>query len=368
MQKNKKRKKWRRVRLGEVGKIITGKTPSTKEASNFGGQFPFITIPDLKNQRFVIETERTISEIGAQKMRGLKLPPRTVVMSCLATVGETGITTRESFTNQQINAVICDSQIIDYKFLYYIFNYLKKLLKQYDGSVYINISKSKFANLEVEIPSIDMQKRIADILSAFDDKIELNNKISKNLEEMAQAIFKEWFLKNKKSKVKNKKLGEIAIIKYGHGPAFNKLKKNGYPVYGANGIIGYFDSCDFQNRQIIVGCRGVVGNVTLTFPQSTITHNSLIIVPSNSRKIFFYYLLRNQNLGVVVGGSAQPQITINDLEKLEISLHEEKLQDDFEKAIGCVEEKRLLLFCENQKLTALRDLVLSKLMSGKIRV
>ena len=71
---------------------------------------------------------------------------------------------------------------------------------------------------------------------------------------------------------------------------------------------------------------------------------------------------------MVVGGSAQPQITINDLEKLEISLHEEKLQDDFEKAIGCVEEKRLLLFCENQKLTALRDLVLSKLMSGKIRV
>jgi len=200
--------------LGEIGEIITGKTPLTREPKNFGGYFPFITIPDLKDQRFILKTERTISDIGAQKMKNLKLPANAVVMSCLATVGETGITTKESFTNQQINSIICDPQSVDYRFVYYVFRRLKRRLQKYDGSVYTNISKSKFADTEIEIPSIGDQKRIADILCVFDDKIELNNKISRTLEQIAQAIFKEWFVNFKfpgheKVKMVDSELGKI---------------------------------------------------------------------------------------------------------------------------------------------------------------
>ena len=183
---------------------------------------------------------------------------------------------------------------------------------------------------------------------------------------MAQAIFKEWF--SEKSKIKNQKLGNAASISYGRGPSSSQLKKIGYPVYGANGIIGYFDSYDFSDRQIIIGCRGVVGNVTLTLPQCLITHNSLVVKPKDNKKIFFFYLLRNQNLGAVVGGSAQPQITINDLEKLELLIHDEKLQDKFESIAGNIEQKRLLLHYENQKLAAMRDLLLPKLISGKLKI
>jgi len=122
------------------------------------------------------------------------------------------------------------------------------------------------------------------------------------------------------------------------------------------------------NRQIIIGCRGVVGNITLTLPKCIITHNSLVISPGNKRKIFFYYLLRNGNLDAVVGGSAQPQITINDLGQFNLIIPEEELQDKFESIVTDIEQKRLMFFYENQKLAALRDLLLPKLMNGEIEV
>jgi len=248
------------------------------------------------------------------------------------------------------------------------------------------VERAAFENIEIETPlDLKEQKRITSILSAFDDKIELNNKISQNLEQTAQAIFKEWFVKFKfpdheKVKMIDSELGkipegwkvksfvELVNIEYGRGPASSQLKKSGYPVYGANGVIGYFDSFNFLNRQIIIGCRGVVGNITLTLPKCIITHNSLVISPGNKRKIFFYYLLRNGNLDAVVGGSAQPQITINDLGQFNLIIPEEELQDKFESIVTDIEQKRLMFFYENQKLAALRDLLLPKLMNGEIEV
>ncbi len=256
----------------------------------------------------------------------------------------------------------------DLKFFYYLLKTID--FKKVDINVGVpGLNRDTAHSLEVTISeNINEQKRIADILSAFDDKIEVNNKIIKTLEEMAQGVFKEWFMKNQKSKIKNQKLGDLADIKYGKGPAANKLKKSGYPVYGANGVIGYSDSYDFSERQIIIGCRGVVGNVTLTLPNCSVTHNSLIIMPRNNKKIFFYYLLKNQNLDSVVGGSAQPQITIKDLEQLELPIVDENLQNKFESIVADIEQKKLSSFYENQTLTALRDLLLPKLMSGEIRV
>ncbi len=246
--------------------------------------------------------------------------------------------------------------------------YWKQVNGFLSGTTQPGINATSLQKFELFIPEdINEQRRIASILSAFDDKIELNNKINKTLEEMAQAIFKEWFIKNQKAKTKNQKLGDLVNITYGKGPASNELKKSGYPVYGANGIIGYCDSYSFSDRQIIIGCRGVVGNITLTLPKCTITHNSLVLTPLNNRKIFLYYLLKNQKLDAIAGGSAQPQITIRDLENFELAIPDEKIQDKFDSIVNIIEQKRLNNFYENQKIAELRDLLLPKLMSGEIK-
>jgi type I restriction enzyme S subunit len=364
-------KGWRKVKLGEIVNVSGGGTPSTSNPKYWGGNIAWLTpaeVVALNGNRFIDKTERYITEEGLKNSSAKVMPVNSLLLTSRATIGEVVINKIPMATNQGF--INIEPKNVDLMFLFYWLKNNRKFLNQMAiGSTFNELSKSVFKKIDILIPEdINEQKRIAEILSAFDDKIEVNNKIIKTLEEMAQEVFKEWILKNQKSKVKSQKLGDLADIKYGKGPAANKLKKSGYPVYGANGVIGYSDSYDFSERQIIIGCRGVVGNVTLTLPNCAVTHNSLIITPRNNKKIFFYYLLKNQNLDAVVGGSAQPQITIKDLEQLELPIVDENLQNKFDSMVGNIEQKKLFSFFENQKLVALRDLLLPKLMSGEIKI
>ena len=187
---------WVRRRIGALGRVVTGKTPSTTESSNFDGPYPFITIPDLDGRVLVDSTKRTLSDRGAAILRACLLPPGAVLMSCIATVGRCGVTTRPSFTNQQINSVIPGGRV-DSRFLYYVFTQLGHKLESAGGggSIYTNVSKSRFSDIEVVIPvDLTEQRAIAHILGTLDDKIELNRRMNETLEEMARALFKSWFV------------------------------------------------------------------------------------------------------------------------------------------------------------------------------
>ena len=384
-QRNKISKGWQKVKLREVVEI----NPSIRLKRE--RSYPYLDMADVQPSSIIreIRKRKVFKGGGARFEKGDTLFAR--ITPCLEHKKITWIKSINGpgFGSTEFFVLRGKNKITDNKFVYYLSlsHKVRKMAEQsmIGASGRQRVERAAFENIEVKLPEdINEQKRIANILSAFDEKIELNNKINQTLEEMAQAIFKEWILKNQKSpkdpppkfgegptgqvKIKNQKLGDLADIKYGQGPASSKLKKSGYPVYGANGVIGYFDSYNFSDRQIIVGCRGVVGNVTLTLPQCVVTHNSLVITPRSNRKIFFYYLLKNQNLDAVVGGSAQPQITIRDLEQFELPMPEEELQNDFESVVGSLEQKRLMNFYENQKLASLRDLLLPKLMSGEILV
>jgi type I restriction enzyme S subunit len=186
---------WSRLKIGSIGKVITGKTPSTANPKNYRGPYPFITIPNLDGRVFIDRTERTLSEIGANSIFSCLLPPGAVMMSCIATIGRCGVTTRPSFTNQQINSVICRDDVYP-RYLYYCFTQLGHALEAAGGggSVYTNVSKSRFSDIEVDIPPIEEQRAIAHILGTLDDKIELNRRMNKTLEAMARALFKSWFI------------------------------------------------------------------------------------------------------------------------------------------------------------------------------
>ncbi len=107
----------------------------------------------MDGRRNIHETTRTLSELGAEALQSCRLPQNAVMMSCIATIGRCGITTRTSFTNQQINSVICNDGVIP-KYLYYCFTQLKHALEAAGGggSVYTNVSKSRFAEIEVPHP------------------------------------------------------------------------------------------------------------------------------------------------------------------------------------------------------------------------
>lgn len=187
---------WVKRKIGSLGHVVTGKTPPTDNSANFDGPYPFITIPDFDERVLIDRTARTLSVKGAETMRSCLLPPGAVMMSCIATIGKCGITDKQSFTNQQINSVI-PTDGTDSRFLYYVFTQLGYDLESAGGggSVYTNVSKSRFADIEVLLPKdVCEQRAIAYILGTLDDKIELNRRMNETLEGIARAIFKSWFV------------------------------------------------------------------------------------------------------------------------------------------------------------------------------
>lgn len=144
---------WEKVKISAFGKIITGKTPSKKDETNFYGDIPFIKTPDLEQGIFLIQTNETLSLKGANSQKRHYIPKNSIVVSCIGTVGKLGITSQRSQTNQQINSIIPSKKEF-LEFLYFKILTLKPTIESFaaTGATMANLSKTKFENLKVIKP------------------------------------------------------------------------------------------------------------------------------------------------------------------------------------------------------------------------
>ena len=186
------------ARIKEIGKVITGKTPSTENEDNFGGDFPFITPSDIStfDEKYIAETERTISSKGYKKLKNNLLPMNSVCFVCIgSTIGKMCLTNKPSFTNQQINALLVNENY-DSQYVFYLLRYVKGYFQQIGagtGSGKGIVNKSTFEKSRICVEKdLFFQKKIATMLSAYDELIENNNKRIKLLEQMAENLYKEW--------------------------------------------------------------------------------------------------------------------------------------------------------------------------------
>ena len=169
--------------------VICGKTPSTAVKEYWGSDIPFITIPDMHGKNFISQTERCLSLKGKSSQENQTLPPKSICVSCIATVGLVSMTTTTSQTNQQINSIICKEGISPF----YVFLTLKGMdeeLKRLGagGSTTLNISKSLFASIKLKIPT---KKEMGDFdknVSTIFDSILCNEKEIINLQELKQLL------------------------------------------------------------------------------------------------------------------------------------------------------------------------------------
>lgn len=149
---------WKICRISELGKVITGKTPSTRKEQNYGKDVPFIKIPDMHNLIFPIKTEVSLSEEGANTQKNKYIPKNSLMVSCIATVGLVNISFKECQTNQQINSIVLNKEI-DLYYMYYTMRSLKTLLEGVgsSGATIKNVNKTKFENLEVLYPTNELR-------------------------------------------------------------------------------------------------------------------------------------------------------------------------------------------------------------------
>jgi len=186
----------RTVRIGDLGRVVTGKTPPSSQPELFGKQHPFLTPTDIDGAARFIEPGRFLSSEGRDYQHRLMLPTRSICVVCIgATIGKVCMTNRPSFTNQQINSVVVNEDEHDPFFLYHLMTTLRDELKSNAGGAATPIiNKTAFSEIEVRVPPLPTQRRIASILSAYDELIENNQRRIRILEDMARSLYREWFV------------------------------------------------------------------------------------------------------------------------------------------------------------------------------
>ena len=176
---------WKTCTIADLGTVVGGATPSTKDASNYdGGNIPWITPKDLAGfaGRFISCGERNITERGLKSCSTQLMPPHTVLFSSRAPIGYVAIAESEVCTNQGFKSVV-PNENTDYLFLYYLLKYNKDRIEHLgSGTTFKEVSGTTMRGVEVNVPnSLEEQRRISSILSSIDYKIELNREINDNL-------------------------------------------------------------------------------------------------------------------------------------------------------------------------------------------
>lgn len=192
---------WKEYKLGDLGTIITGKTPSSKNPEDWGNEMLFVTPTDYCNYRkYSDDSIRKLSNIGIKRLKNKILPPSSILVTCIGSdMGKVVMTKSYCITNQQINSII-PNNLVNPDFLYYtlISSYDTLRVLGGDGTAVPIINKNDFSNISINIPSLSEQKRIVSILGSLDNKIDLLHHENETLEAMAETLFRKWFIEDAK--------------------------------------------------------------------------------------------------------------------------------------------------------------------------
>jgi type I restriction enzyme S subunit len=275
-------------------------------------------------------------------------------------------------------------------------NFFKRqILNNNIGAVQKAITIDYLKKVNITLPDLPSQQKIASILSTLDAKIELNNKINTELEAMAKTLYDYWFVQfdfpNENGKPYKSSggemvwseelkreipigwevntLGETCEIYQPQTISEKDCVENGkYFVHGSNGIIGKYDRYNHEDSEIIVSCRGDCGNIHRTLPKMWITGNAMVfkMLDKTIHNEFLYQALRHSGIKNISSGSVQGQITRTNVSPLKIIIPKKKIIDKFSKIAKHIVSKKLLINKEKQTLSHLRDFLLPMLMNGQV--
>lgn len=361
---------WITCKLEDIGTIVGGATPSTKDDSNYGGSIAWITPKDLSDfkGRYIRHGERNISEKGFKSCSTQLLPPNTVLFSSRAPIGYVAIAKNEMCTNQGFKSVIPNEKV-DPVFLYYLLKYNKEKIENLgSGTTFKEVSGSTMRGVEVTIPlDLDEQKKIATILNSIDEKIELNDEINKNLQAQAQAIYTSLFISNSNPQWKMGVLSDIIAVKYGKD--HKKLEDGIYPVYGSGGIMRYVEKPLYTGESVLIPRKGTLNNVMYVngafWSVDTMFYTEML--RPNIAK-FVYHFVKAKDLASLNAGSAVPSMTTNILNAMQVHLPDDETLLQFETSVAPMYEMMKENNQQSATLASLRDTLLPQLMSGELDI
>ena len=378
-----------RYKLSEIMDLIGGGTPKTSNPDYWNGDIPWLSVKDFGNDnRYVYETEKHITKLGLMNSSTKLLDKGDIIISARGTVGEIATIPYPMAFNQSCYGLRVNKEIVDEDFLYYLIKYNIRLLKKNThGSVFDTITRSTFDEIEVDVPDLDVQKKIGYLLSELDKKIELNNKINNNLEQQAKALYKDWFFDfspfSSDGNLPNGwHFGTVGDIIQIHdskrvplsGAERDKMAKV-YPYYGATSLMDYVDNYLFDGIYLLLGEDGTVVD-SLGFPilqyvygQFWVNNHAHIITGKEGFSVEELYLFFSLiNIKSIVTGAVQQKVSQQNLKKVPAIIPSKQALSAFDEIIQPIFAQIRNLRDENANLSQLRDTLLPKLMSGELDV
>ena len=379
---------WLKTSLIDIVELIGGGTPKTSKAEYWGGNINWLSVKDFNNEnRYVYSTEKTITEEGLNNSSTKLLRKDDIIISARGTVGELAMIPFPMAFNQSCYGIRAKDGI-DSTFLYYLIKHsVRKLKAMTHGSVFDTITRDTFANIEVSIPDIETQQRVAKMLADIDDKVENNQRINNNLEQQAKALYKDWFFDFSPFSTEGNlpngwRLGTVGDIIQLHdskrvplsGSERDKMEKI-YPYYGATSLMDYVDNYLFDGIYLLLGEDGTVVD-SLGFPilqyvygQFWVNNHAHIITGKEGFSVEELYLFFSlTNIKSIVTGAVQQKVSQQNLKKVPAIIPSKEALSAFDDLIQPIFAQIRNLRDENAHLADLRDTLLPKLMSGEIDV
>ena len=386
---------WSKTSLGDICEIIGGGTPKTSVNKYWGGEIPWLSVVDFKSDnRYVHTTEKTITTVGLKNSSTKMLNKGDLIISARGTVGALAQLSKPMAFNQSCYGLRSNDKAVN-DFLYYaIKNIIKEIRSKTHGSVFSTITRDTFNILEIFLPTLKEQKAIAATLSCLDDMIELNNRTNEVLEEMAQAIFKRWFVdfefpnengepyKSSGGEMVGSELGEIPrgwelgvlrdilVLNYGKSLPAKNRNAGKIKVFSSAGVTGYHDIPLVSEPSIIVGRKGTIGTVYYCEEPSFCIDTAYYTTQNDCKYplLIAYQLLKNLNLNIYNEDSAVPGLNRNTVYAIKIAIPPDHILNWCNDVISLIHNFVFKNNYSNNSLAKIRDTLLPKLMSGEIRV
>lgn len=390
---------WNVIPIKQLGRVVTGKTPPTGSAEYYGDDELFVSPKDLtRDSCFVFETETKITSRALEKFKGQVIPKNSVMFTSLSfAFGKMGITTRPCITNQQINTVVPNGEH-SYRFVYYLLRTYESIIFSYNSGIDTPIvPKSVFEKIQVRCPDLDLQEKIAAVLSAYDDLIDNNRRRIDLLEQMAEELYREWFVRFRFPGYQQAKfekgvpadwrrtgLGSLGTYLNGYAFKPSDLSLDGVPVIKIKEINGGVTAetprnsgesiakkYHFDDGDIIFSWSATLAVKVWDQGPGLLNQHLFKVSPIEDIPSSFLYLSIKFCLPIfdsLTTGATMKHIKRKELDAVKIGLPGKTILEEFDRSASELLQKKLKLSKANQLLVEARNQLLTRLISGKLPV
>ena len=381
---------WEIAKLGDISKNIqTGPFGSQLHQSDYSEcGIPVVMPKDLVGGKISEESIARVDKTHVERLCRHKIEVGDILYSRRGDVGRCAHVTKKEegwLCGTGCLRVTIDSIKADSRFVFFQLQHpdtVGWVEKHAVGATMLNLNTTILSSVPIRLPTLEIQKRIADILSAYDDLIENNQKQIKLLEEAAQRLYKEWFVDLRFPGHENTKIvdgvpegwsrtniNEILTFHRGYDLTKNEMKAGRYPVVGSTTVIGYHNEFKIKGPGIVTGRSGSLGKYQFIWDNFWPHNTSLYISDYKDHNIFFVYsLLQTVDFASLNNGGAIPTLNRNVLSNIEVIEPTDELQEMFAKIAEAQYRKIRNLEKQNNQLKMARDVLLPKLMSGEVEV